>query len=144
MPKASSPNVPSDASLVDFQPTSHSNQSTHDTEWDFATPYFTREGEAIDVLIGDDMRALPPIGLVAALAVEAAFFGAQSTPLIAFADDAASEATQTAASIGDGNETLANTFMPSEAYDVSDAAMLQNFVSYGISLDWTDAMLGYS
>lgn len=144
MPKASSPDIRSGAPLVDFQPTSRFSRFAHDTKWDVATPDMTREGEAIDVLTGDDMRALPPIGLVAALAVEAAFFGAESTPLIAFAQDEAHEETQAAGAIGDGDETLTSALMVPSAYDVSDAAMLQNFVSYGISFDWTDAMLGYS
>lgn len=139
------PAVEAGAPLVDFQPASRHWRSGRGMKWDIATPDAIREGEAIDVLTGDDMRALPPIGLVAALAVEATVFGAEGPPLIAFGDDNDGEAAALVARTApDNGEDLVHAWAWPAGYDGSEAVMLHNFVSHGVSLDWTDAMVGYS
>ena len=114
------------------------------SDWAFAGQDRLHDGEAIDAVDNEVDRSLPPLIAVATfVAVEAEMFDAVSTPLVAFAlpaDEADEEVAPEAGIVMWSGEPVADSIEPLASHHGETAVLALDFVSHGVSYDWTDPL----
>ena len=107
------------------------------SDWAFAGQHGAGDGEALDT-ISDEEPTLPPLVALATFVIaEAELFDTADNPLVAFEPAADSEDT---GSIMWSGEDLADAAPAAVIESGETVVLLHDFVSHGISLDWTDPL----
>ena len=135
------------AAPVQFSPTTESVfADTVPSDWAFAAQQSLCDGLALDAVDNEVERSLPPLVAIATfVAIESDLFDAAPTPLVAFApafagEDAIGEMAPEAGMIMSSGEAVADRIEPVASHQGESVALPSDFVSHGLSYDWTDPL----